>query len=267
MADPVSEFLEFLVTESAAAPATIRAYHGDLAQLETYARERRGPNWWQAAGRSTLRGFIDALRRKGLAETTITRKALTIHSFFAFLVSRGLLASSPAEKLLVPPTLASAPNAISPSQAKRLLRPIPPLAPAEQKRNRAMLHLLYATGMKLQELLALNVGDVELEEAEIRVCRSRKRGGRETVHIPKGARAPLNDYVRDARPVIVRDSGQQALFLNVRGERLTRQGFWVAMKAYAKAAGVSADVSVRGLRRGATSQIREGLTRGPAGPA
>lgn len=260
MADAISEFLKFLAVERSASAATIAAYGSDLSQADSSLRDSHGPSWWQTVGPATLTGFIDDLRRRGYAEKTIVRKAAVLRSFFAFLVDKDLTATDPAKGLLAtsgPPRFS---RPISAPNVERLLHAIPAASRAEGKRHRAMLHLLYATGMRLADLLSLDMGDLKLREPIPHVWR--KAGKGEAMPIHDEAVAALNDYLREARPALVRDDGQQALFLNYSGKRLTRQGFWLSLKQYAKAAGVSGDVSARGLRHSFASHRRQDAARG-----
>ncbi len=259
MADAISEFLKFLAVERSASAATISAYGSDLSQADGSLRGPHGPSWWETVDLATLTGFIDDLRRRGYAESTVVRKAAVLRSFFAFLVDNDLAATDPAKGLLAtsgPPRFS---KPISAAKVERLLQAIPPASRAEGKRHRAMLHLLYATGMRLTDLLALDVGDLQLRDPNPHVWR--KAGKGEAMPIHDEAVAALNEYLREARPVLIRDDGQQALFLNYVGKRLTRQGFWLSLKQYAKAAGVSGAVSARGLRYSFASHRRQGASR------
>jgi len=247
LADVVSEFLQFLADEMSASPATIAAYRTDLRQLDSFLTRSLGDHWWELAEPADIQQFLDELGRKAYADTSVARKTAAIRSFFGYLEDRGTRPLNPTATLDVhwPPRV---PKMISAGDVEALLdKSLYESATWEPKRDRAMLEMLYATGMRVTELLGLNIADVHVQGTNPHV-RRRARGKETSIPLHAVAVRAFRDYLNNVRPLVVTDASQKALFVNRRGERLTRQGFWLIVKGYAKSAGLSGKVSPEILR-------------------
>ncbi len=253
----IDEFSEFLSIERSAAVATISGYGTDLAQLAEFVRAPRGANWWESVNPSTVQEFIEELKRRKYADTSVARKASAIRSFFAFLQAKGFMHANPAEGVMAPRSRKSVPRTISPTEVEMLLAGSADLSRPERKRNRAMLELLYATGMRVTELLSLNVADLQLRGRNPCVRRLGKGGREQVIGVHDQAVKALQEYLLEVRPILVGDANQQALFVSRRGERLTRQGFWISLRAYARAVGIDREVSPETLRHSFAFHRRE----------
>ncbi len=248
------EFLDFLSTEKGFSQNTIAAYRNDLWQFASFVNERSAPT---VVDRETILAFVLDLKEKKYAATTIARKIAAIRSYFHFLVSRGLAREDPTQDLDSPKIGRSLPRAISPGEVDKLLAAAGTGQHPEALRDRAMLELLYATGMRVSELVSLNVDDVNVFAGCVRCA---GRGGRERVIPVEFAKMqPVDRYLREARPLLMKRPDQPALFLNHRGERLTRQGFWLIIKGHAKRSGISSTITPHTLRHSfAAHQLSSG---------
>lgn len=261
MRHEVNSFLNHLSTEKGFSSNTIEAYRNDLSQLASFIEEQAtmkdfSPKW-ASVDRNLLISYILDLKERGYASATVARKVAAIKSFSDFLVSEGVFRNDPTENLSSPRVGKSLPKPLSVSEIEALLNEPAKSSSTDAKRDRAMIELMYAGGMRVSELVSMNIGDVDLGEGFVRCF---GKGSKERI-IPIHAKAiqALEIYLEQARPQLIRNDEEQALFLNRRGERLTRQGFWLILKAYVKSAGITTDVSPHTLRHSfATHMLRGG---------
>jgi len=249
MDEQIAQFLNFLAVEKNASDNTISAYRNDLRQFSDYVAALRGSSQqWDDLTTEDLMGYVAVLREKGYKDSTIARKVAAMKSFFAFLAAEGIIDQDPTEQLKSPQVGKALPRALTPEEVDELLEQPAKRNTPEARRDKAMLELLYATGLRVSELVALDVTDVALESDPVTV-RSVGKGDRERV-LPLPARAvdELRHYIFHVRPRLVRSRRELALFVNRRGERLTRQGLWLILKNYAKEAGLDAKITPHTLR-------------------
>jgi integrase/recombinase XerD len=256
----IDKFLNYLVVEKGFAENTKFAYQNDLHQLASFVEEeaaRRGTiPPWAAFDRQSMLRYLLELKERRYAATTVARKVAAIKSFFAFLVAEGILRDNPTRDVPSPKVGKSLPRPISIAQARLLLEQPSKLSTPEAKRDRAMLELLYATGMRASELVSLNLADIDIEGGYVRCF---GKGHKERlIPIYRQAALVLKEYLTEARPHLVRNSEEKALFLNRRGERLTRQGLWQILKGYAKEAGLEAQVTPHTLRHSFATHMLSG---------
>lgn len=227
-------FLSYLSDERGFSQNTIAAYRNDLAQFVSFVEARPNP----AVDRDAVLSFVLDLKEKRYAPTTIARKIAAVRSYFHYLVSKGLTREDPTEDLDSPKVGRSLPRAVSVADVDRLMKATGDAQTPEAARDRAMLELLYATGMRVSELVSLDVDDVNVLAGCVR-CAGRA-GKSRVIPVEYSRMQAVDHYLREARPLLLRQPDQNALFLNHRGERLTRQGFWLIIKGYAKRAGIVA---------------------------
>ena len=271
MQQRVDRFLEILTAERGCSANTVSAYRNDLTQFVGYlgappAEDHCAPvTSWDNATEAHFTTYLLHLRSRSYAPSTIARKTAAIKSFAAFLVTDGVHTSDLSLRMTAPRVDRYVPKAISPEDVERLVaRPReaaaaagPEAARPEVIRDWAMLEVLYATGMRVSELVALDTGHFDVTANRL-MCLSRTDRHR-WLPLPEAVAEPLRQYVDGARPRLLAGE-QNALFLNHRGQRLTRQGFWLILKTYAEQAGVE-NVTPHTLRHSfATHALTRGVT-------
>jgi integrase/recombinase XerD len=254
MASAVEAYLAHVLTERGLARHTVEAYARDLADFAGFA-VRRGVGRPADLRRSTITLYLLGLRRRGLAETSVARRLAAIRGWTAFMLREGALADDPALDLTVARRPRRLPDVLSVEEVERLLaqpRGDGPIA----WRDRAILELLYAAGLRVSELVALDVGDVHLSVEYVRCV---GKGGRERV-VPVGAAAvrALQRYLTHGRPVLAGRRPTAALFVNARGGRLTRQSVWKLLRASAQAAGIRRPIHPHTLRHSFATHLLDG---------
>ena len=260
MENHVTTFLDFLSAEKGASSNTIAAYRNDLEQLGEYLKGSGNGRSWEKVDRMLIQDFILNLKQRKYAETTVARKVAAIRSFFGFLAAEGILADNPTEGLASPRVGKMLPKAITPNEVDELLEQPCKRATPEARRDRAMLELLYATGMRVTELVSLDLTNISVDGKNPFVRCTGKGAKERVIPIHEQATEALVEYVNEARPLVVRNKNEKALFVNRRGERLTRQGFWLILKGYAKAANLRDNVTPHTLRHSfATHMLRGGM--------
>ncbi|MFN8593453.1 MAG: tyrosine-type recombinase/integrase [Thermomicrobiales bacterium] len=275
MQQHIDEFLNVLETERGFSVNTIFAYRNDLTQFHAFLTEgtenalgsdikqnghANGANGhaalltppvtsWNDLTDQHITDFMLHLKGKKYASSTVARKMAAIKSFFNYLIAEGQLQGDPAARMASPKVDKYTPRAISVEEVERLLRQPGKNEDAaamkpESSRDRAMLETLYSTGMRVSELVALDCDDVDLQTSKMK-CASKTVRER-SVPLRQSAVSAIEHYISQARPLLVLKD-EHALFLNHRGNRLTRQGFWLILKAYANSAEI-ADITPHTLR-------------------
>lgn len=256
MKERIEAFLEHLRVERGFSENTLAAYRSDLLQLAEFLNPS-GSGSSSGTDRSRLQSYVLSLKQRQYAPASVARKVAAARSFFNFLVAEGHLSRSPAQDLGAPRVGRSLPKVLSVKEVETLLEQPARRSTPEARRDGAMLELLYATGLRVSEMVALNLKDVNLDGSYVR-CRG--KGGRERLlPLHDQAIAALKTYLEEARPQFVASPEERAFFLNQRGHRLTRQGFWLLLKGYAREAGISSAITPHTLRHSfATHMLRGG---------
>lgn len=227
---------------------TIVAYRNDLNQACAYLT-RQGIEDWQQVTRAHIAAYLLEMRDElAYRPTTIARKLASLKTFFRHLRASGTICVDPIEDMNTPHIQKEPPRVLNNEQAANLFRQVVADSPAGI-RDLAMLHLLYATGMRVSEMVALNLGHIDLEQATV-VCAGRNSKNRRERVLPLSPLAleQIKNYMQSARQSLIRHHpGEQALFVNHHGERLTRQGFWLIIKGYARQANIT-DITPHMLR-------------------
>lgn len=263
MQENIERFLSFMTVERGVSPNTLVAYRNDLNQLakyvETYHASEDEPANWDTVDDKVLTAYLLRLHDQGYSDTTRARKVASAKSLFGFLFDEGIITKDPTENLSSPRVGRSLPEALSVAEVEKLLASVAGSDAPETKRDQAMFELLYASGLRVTELVSLDINDVDLVEGSVRCF---GKGAKERViPIHQNAVNAVKDYLENSRPVIGNRRSADALFLNRRGERLTRQGFWLILKSRAGKAGVSTKITPHTLRHSfATHLLRGGAT-------
>lgn len=246
MEDRIEQFLDFIVEEKGYSQNTLAAYRNDLSQFVEFLEAR--VSTWDEVTREIILDYIMSMKaEQEYASSTVARKVAAIKSFFHYLVNQGELEDDPTATLDSPKVRKRLPKAISQQEIERLLA-----APAQEEsakalRDRALLEVLYATGLRVTELVSLNVDDVNTASATVRIVRPKDQRER-LVPIHERAVEPLQEYLERGRVQLLRDPEEPALFLNHRGQRLTRQGLWLIVKHYVREVGIREEVTPHTLR-------------------
>jgi len=253
--DAIDAFTEFVREEKGFSANTLSAYRNDLNQFVDFVESGDGEG--EPPDRAMIVNFMSHLREREYAASTIARRMAAVKSFFHYLREQGAIKDDPTHALQAPKVGKYVPRSISKEEMEQLLLQ-PKATSAMGKRDRAMLELIYATGMRVTELVSLDVGNVDLEVGQV-ICRG--RGSRNRV-IPasRSSMAAVEMYVEKGRPTLLRGLGAtDALFLNHHGVRITRQGFWLIIKGYAGQAGIESPITPHVLRHSfATHRLRDG---------
>ncbi len=258
----VGEFLEFLSVEKSASGNTVAAYRNDLSQLEAFVTAGNGASvHWTGISHEVLMDYVLNLKSRRYAESTVARKVAAAKSFFAFLEAEGRLGTNPTEAIASPKVAKQLPKPLTAEEIDELLEQPARRSTPEAMRDKAMLELMYATGLRVTELVSLDLENLRLDTAKpfIRLIGKGNRERQVSIlddQVPRD----IEQYMRDGRSRLVGERNEKALFVNRRGERLTRQGFWLIIKGYAKLAGLEKPVTPHTLRHSfATHMLRGGM--------
>lgn len=239
----IQEFIAYLHNTKKTSGNTEVSYQRDLRKMESFLCDRGVKNITEV-GELELEGYITYLEREKFASSSISRSVASIRAFFQYFQKEGIISEDPSENLKPPKVEKKFPEILTIEEVDRLMHQ-PDLNTPKGIRDAAMLELLYATGMRVSELLHLQIFDVNLQMGYV-VCHE---NGKERI-IPIGApsRKALSRYMDEARTVFARDEKETALFTNCSGKPMSRQGFWKVLKAYAEEAGITHDITPHTLR-------------------
>jgi len=250
----VDGFLTYLTTERQVSPRTAEAYRGDLLRMAGFLRSLK-----RSAASDVrpvdLEKYITKLRTEGLQSSTVARHGASIRSFYSYLEETGLVRENPARHLEAPRLWKRVPRTLGRDEVVELLES-PDTGTPLGLRDRAMLEMMYGTGMRVSELVGLRLDEIDLDEATALV---RGKGGKQRL-LPLGRQAKswLKKYLMKGRVAVRNSSACKEVFVNNRGSILTRMGFWKILKKYALAKGVSARVTPHVLRHSFATHLLEG---------
>lgn len=249
----IHEFINYLSVERGLAVNTLESYGRDLRQYSEFL-DTDDESALDSVSRTTIVNYLLYLQSQGKATATIARRLAALKAFYQFLVREKRIHDDPTANLESPKLEKRLPKVLSVGEVERLLAQ-PDAGQAAGVRDRAMLELLYATGIRVSELVSLDVSDVNLEMGYIK-CSG--KGSKERI-VPLGSLAiqSCRDYLGVARPRLVREREEQALFVNHHGHRLTRQGFWKIVKKYADDAKIEKEITPHTLRHSFATHLLE----------
>jgi len=249
----LDRFLEHLVVERGLAQNTLDAYRRDLTRYAAYLRGRKQAV--TALDRTAIPRYLLALREAGLNPRSVARHLSAIRQFHRFLVREGIVTEDPTAHLESPRPWRRLPGVLSRAEVERLLAPRPLQSP-QAFRDRAMLEVLYASGLRVSELVGLRLSDLDFNVGVVRVL---GKGNKERL-VPLGDAAieSLRAYLTQARPLLERRRAVPHLFLGRHGRGLTRQMFWILLRRYVRAAGITKRVTPHTLRHSFATHLLEG---------
>ena len=253
MEKQIKLFLDFLQNSKKLSDNTLQSYRRDINQYREYI-EKSKIDYLQVEN-SDIKSYLNGLKEIGKKTSTISRNLATIRSFYQYLVRTKKVKEDPTVGVQSPKIEKRVPSILT-SEEVELLLDQPKDVDLKGTRDKAMLEFAYATGMKVTEIIDLNIDDVDLKENTV-TCKS----GRKTRTIPLGALAEdaLKEYIEEARPILIKSEEDKALFVNMNGSRLTRQGFWKIVKYYKEQANIEKDITPHVLRHSfATHLLQNG---------
>lgn len=252
MRSHVAAFLNYVRVERGLAANSVAAYRRDLEKFARFCEERR--LGLERVGRQQVADFLGRLYQQGLDSRSVARALVAVRNFFRFLRQEEILKHDPTEHVESPRTWKRLPKFLSMEEVERLLAAAPDRTP-RGLRDQAMLEVLYATGVRVSELVNLKVSDVQLEAGYLRCL---GKGNKERV-VPLGRKAAsaLEAYLRNGRPRLGKRGGSAHLFLSQRGRGMTRQNFWRLLAARARAAGIRARLTPHVLRHSFATHLLE----------
>ena len=253
MEKQVKLFLEFLQNDKKASDNTLQSYRRDIVYYSKYL-ESNNLNYAKIK-EEDIKEYLEHLQSIGKKPSTISRCLASIRSFYQFLVRNKKVKADPTAHIQSPKIEKRTPSVLTAKEVELLLDQ-PKDVDLKGTRDKAMLEFAYATGMRVTEIISLDVKDVKLDEGYV-VCHS----GSKQRNIPLGTLSlkALKEYIEEARPVLIRDEKVEALFVNVNGQRLTRQGFWKIVKYYKEQAHITKDITPHVLRHSfATHLLQNG---------
>jgi len=249
----LDHFLRYLIVEKGLSKNTIEAYGHGLNRFSNHLREK-GIRDWTDVTKFEVKAFLLFLKRKGLSTKTVVRNLVAIRTFFKFLAQEGILEVNPTEELESPKVAKTLPKILSLKEVEQLLEQ-PNLKTPLGIRDRAMLELLYAAGMRVSELVRLPMNQINLEGGYARLY---GKGSRERI-VPLGREAVkwVNLYLKDVREKLAKGKESQFLFINRSGKGMSRQRFWKNLKVYGQRAGIQKKITPHLLRHSFASHLLE----------
>ena len=243
MLNLIDAYQNYLVKVKHASANTVASYMRDIRQFSLWLEQAEGRSVADAE-QLNISAYLDHLREDGRSCSTLSRNLASLKNFYAYLVSFGFLDHTPVTQIQIDRGEKKVPQILS-SREIELLLSQPVLSDAKGIRDKAMLEVMYATGVRVSELLDLNTGDVNMELGIIKCSGAKK--SRSIPLYPAALRA-LRTYMQDIRPGMIQDSSEQALFVNVSGSRMSRQGFWKILKQYQDSARIDKEITPHTLR-------------------
>lgn len=239
----IERYGAYLAEEKHASQNTISSYLRDVTQFAEYLDHTEGCGLLEADS-DMVRSYMSWMQGRGKSAASVTRFLASVKSFYNYMISTGELNSNPAKGVAAAKVERKYPEILTNKEVELFLEQ-PQCVDVKGFRDHAMLELLYATGIRVSELISLDLDDLNLAAGFIR-CES--RGKERIIPLYHTAVKALQDYVKNIRPQLIADSSEQALFVNMNGERMSRQGFWKIIKHYQEMAGIQKEITPHTLR-------------------
>ena len=252
-AECLVKYERYLTDEKKMSQNTLCSYLRDIRQFGEYLAAAGGDGTYIGADEDTLCEYIDHLRSSGKSVATVSRNIASLKNFYAWLKLNGHIDEIPTVRLVPEKAAHKLPEILTAKEVELLLEQ-PECTDRKGYRDRAMLELLYATGIRVTELISLDVADVNLSAGIIN-CRSRDKV--RSIPLYPAALKALKDYIEFIRPDMIATPSERSLFVNVNGERMSRQGFWKIVKSYQQKAGIEKDITPHTLRHSFATHLLE----------
>ena len=253
MEKDIKNFLEFIKSDKKLSKNTLESYQRDILQYQEYLEEKK-INYKEVNNENVL-GYLDYLKGLDKKASTISRHLASIRLFYQYLLKNKIVKEDPTKGIQSPKIEKKAPSVLS-SQEVSLLLEQPNGEGLKSIRDKAMLEVAYATGMRVTEIISLNISDIDIESSLV-TCKNENK--QRIIPLGKLSLSALKEYMTIARPNMIKDDNETALFVNVNGKRLTRQGFWKIIKFYKEQAHITKDITPHVLRHSfATHLLQNG---------
>ena len=252
MDDLITMFQDYLIQTKHASENTVASYMRDIRQFSAYMQQEHDAALPEAH-RADILAYVDWLTAAGKSSATISRSMASLKNLYTFSVQKGICAENPVHDIHVEKSAKKLPQILTGKEVELLLSQ-PQLTDMKGYRDKAMLELLYATGIRVSELICLNVDDINLSVGFIR-CTS--KGKTRVIPLYPAAVKALHNYIADIRPQMIATPLEPSLFVNVNGERMTRQGFWKIIKYYQEKAQINKDITPHTLRHSFAAHLLE----------
>ena len=253
MEKQVKSFLDFLKIEKMMSLNTLQSYERDVLQFNKYLNENKLN--YSKIKQEDIKDYLNHLQQIGKKTSSISRSLASIRSFYQYEVRNKKVKANPTEGVQAPKVEKHAPSILS-SQEIELLLNQPQNIDLKGIRDKAMLEFAYATGMRVTEIISLDIADVNVGEGTV-VCKTASKN--RTIPLGSLSLKALIEYINEARPILVKDEDEKALFVNINGRRLTRQGFWKIIKYYKEQAHITKEITPHVLRHSfATHLLQNG---------
>ena len=243
----IDDFLNSLKSERSASENTRLAYRNDLTQFIDYISQAvPAESDWSAITQETIVNYVDSLTQRGYTKSTIARKIAALKTLFHWLSQHGQMSDDPTLRLKSPRVDKRTPRLLTQDEVNALIDATATVTQPRSSRDRALLEVVYSSGMRVSEAINLRLEDVDLQANEVR-CMGRGSRQRKAPLLPRAVDA-LRDYLTNARVELMGNISTDYVFLNPQGTRLTRQAVWLMTRQYAKVAGIEGDVTPHTLR-------------------
>ena len=248
----VDKYTNFMTDVRHKSENTVESYRRDVIQYITYLIDK-GVEDLSSVNRAMVLAYLLSLQQKGKATSTISRTLASLRSFYCFMIQSGNVKNDPTMDLEAPHVEKKPPQILTGEEVELLLNQ-PDLSDNKGIRDKAMLELLYATGIRVSEMINLNISDINLSVSCVKCSGSKKI---RIIPIGHKANKALRNYIYDVRGKMIKDKNEKALFVNCSGVRLSRQGFWKIVKTYQHTAGIKADITPHTLRHSFAAHLVE----------
>ena len=253
MEKQINNFLEFLQKDKKLTENTLQSYKRDISQYENYIEKNNLD--YASVDEDAIKGYLAYLQENGKKTSTVSRNLASIRSFYQYSVRVKDLKKDPTENVQSPKIEKRIPNVLSTKEVELLLEQ-PEDTDLKGIRDKAMLEFAYATGMRVTEIISLDIKDVNVKEGYV-ICKTGTK--QRTIPLGELSVKALKNYVDESRPYLIKSDDEPSLFVNINGKRLTRQGFWKIVKFYKEQAHIDKEITPGVLRHSfATHLLQNG---------
>ncbi len=252
MVDYISQFQSYLINEKNSSENTVSSYLRDVRNFASFISSA-GVKTLEKVRSQDISDFVKQLQDAGKSQSTVTRCIASIRCFYQFLAVQGLIRTNPTANIKYTKAVKKLPQILTGAEVELLLNQ-PDCSSFKGYRDKAMLELLYATGIRVSELINLNINHINLELGFVRCVSSSKE---RMIPLYPAAIKAVSDYCRLARKMLISSTKEKALFVNLSGERMTRQGFWKLVKHYQETANIRKEITPHTLRHSFAAHLLE----------